>query len=47
VHEDFSKQLHEEHAAIAGAIRARDPKAAREATQTHLQNTALRLSETN
>lgn len=47
VREEFSHQLHEEHAAIARAIRARDPKAARAATQTHLQNTALRLSKSN
>jgi GntR family transcriptional repressor for pyruvate dehydrogenase complex len=47
VREEFSQQLHEEHAAIANAIRAGDPMAARAATQTHLHNTALRLSKTN
>lgn len=45
--EEFSRQLHEEHVAIANAIRARDPAAARLATQTHLRNTELRLSETS
>jgi len=43
--EDFSRQVRDEHAAIAAAIRARDPQAAREAAQTHLYNAARRLAE--
>ena len=43
--EDFMRQVREEHAAIAEAIRARDADAARNAAQTHLINAARRLSE--
>lgn len=43
--EDFSRQVREEHARIAAAIRARDPLAARNAAQTHLYNAARRLAE--
>ncbi|OLL29078.1 GntR family transcriptional regulator [Burkholderia sp. SRS-W-2-2016] len=43
--EDFSRQVRDEHAAIAAAIRASDPAAAREAAQTHLYNAARRLAE--
>lgn len=43
--EDFSRQVREEHAAIADAIRAGDPMAARNAAQTHLYNAARRLAE--
>ncbi|RFU49449.1 FadR/GntR family transcriptional regulator [Paraburkholderia sp. DHOC27] len=43
--EDFSRQVREEHAAIAAAIRARDPMAARNAACTHMYNAARRLSE--
>jgi DNA-binding FadR family transcriptional regulator len=43
--EDFSRQVREEHAAIAAAIRAGDPMAARNAAQTHLYNAARRLAE--
>lgn len=44
-HDDFSRQVCEEHAAIAAAIRAGDDKAARVAAQTHLFNAARRLNE--
>ena len=43
--EDFSRQVREEHAAIAAAIRAGDPMAARNAAQTHIYNAARRLAE--
>jgi DNA-binding FadR family transcriptional regulator len=43
--EDFSRQVRDEHAAIAAAIRAGDPLAARNAAQTHLHNAARRLAE--
>jgi GntR family transcriptional regulator, transcriptional repressor for pyruvate dehydrogenase complex len=43
--EDFSRQVREEHAAIAAAIRAGDPMAARNAATTHLYNAARRLAE--
>lgn len=43
--EDFSRQVRDEHAAIAAAIRAGDPMAARNAAQTHLYNAARRLAE--
>jgi GntR family transcriptional repressor for pyruvate dehydrogenase complex len=43
--EDFSRQVREEHARIAAAIRAGDPLAARNAAQTHLYNAARRLAE--
>ncbi|MCC8394718.1 FadR family transcriptional regulator [Paraburkholderia sp. MMS20-SJTR3] len=43
--EDFSRQVRDEHAAIAAAIRASDPAAAREAARTHLYNAARRLAE--
>ncbi|EDZ98030.1 GntR domain protein [Burkholderia sp. H160] len=43
--EDFSRQVREEHAAIAAAIRSGDPMAARNAAQTHLYNAARRLAE--
>ena len=43
--EDFSRQVREEHAAIADAIRARDPMAARNAARTHMYNAARRLAE--
>ncbi|NML30190.1 FadR/GntR family transcriptional regulator [Paraburkholderia antibiotica] len=43
--EDFSRQVRDEHAAIAAAIRAGDPVAARQAAQTHLHNAARRLAE--
>jgi GntR family transcriptional regulator, transcriptional repressor for pyruvate dehydrogenase complex len=37
--------VREEHAAIADAIRARDPMAARNAARTHMYNAARRLAE--
>ena len=40
-----SRQVREEHAAIADAIRARDPMAARNAARTHMYNAARRLAE--
>ncbi|MEM5317111.1 FadR/GntR family transcriptional regulator [Paraburkholderia sp. JHI869] len=43
--EDFSRQVRDEHAAIAAAIRAGDPMAARNAAQTHMYNAARRLAE--
>src|SRR6202012_1515622 len=43
--EDFSRQVREEHAAIAAAIRAGDSVAARHAAQTHMYNAARRLAE--
>ncbi|MCP3727937.1 FadR family transcriptional regulator [Paraburkholderia sp. CNPSo 3272] len=43
--EDFSRQVRDEHAAIAAAIRAGDPLAARNAAQTHMYNAARRLAE--
>jgi len=43
--EDFSRQVRDEHAAIAAAIRAGDQMAARNAAQTHLYNAARRLAE--
>ncbi|WP_244817281.1 FadR/GntR family transcriptional regulator [Caballeronia sp. Lep1P3] len=43
--EDFSRQVREEHAAIADAIRAGDPTAARNAAQAHLYNAARRLGQ--
>jgi DNA-binding FadR family transcriptional regulator len=43
--EDFSRQVREEHAAIADAIRAGDPMAARNAARTHMYNAARRLAE--
>jgi GntR family transcriptional regulator, transcriptional repressor for pyruvate dehydrogenase complex len=43
--EDFSRQVRDEHAAIAAAIRAGDPMAARNAACTHMYNAARRLSE--
>ncbi|WP_233837519.1 FadR/GntR family transcriptional regulator [Paraburkholderia sp. ZP32-5] len=43
--EDFSRQVRDEHAAIAAAIRAGDSTAARDAAQTHLYNAARRLAE--
>ncbi|WP_321959307.1 FadR/GntR family transcriptional regulator [Burkholderia cenocepacia] len=43
--EDFSRQVREEHAAIADAIRARDPMAARNAARTHMYNAVRRLAE--
>ncbi|HLX02389.1 MAG TPA: FadR/GntR family transcriptional regulator [Trinickia sp.] len=43
--EDFSRQVREEHAAIAAAIRAGDPLAARNAARTHMFNAARRLAE--
>ncbi|HEY2023537.1 FadR/GntR family transcriptional regulator [Paraburkholderia sp.] len=43
--EDFSRQVRDEHAMIAAAIRAGDPLAARHAAQTHLYNAARRLAE--
>jgi GntR family transcriptional repressor for pyruvate dehydrogenase complex len=43
--EDFSRQVREEHAAIAVAIRAGDPAAARAAAQAHMYNAARRLAE--
>jgi GntR family transcriptional repressor for pyruvate dehydrogenase complex len=42
---DFSRQLREEHAAIAVAIHNRDPFAARNAAEAHMFNGARRLSE--
>jgi GntR family transcriptional repressor for pyruvate dehydrogenase complex len=45
LHEDFSRQVRDEHAAIAAAIRAGEPMAARNAAQTHMYNAARRLSE--
>ncbi len=42
---DFSRQLREEHAAIAVAIHNRDPFAARNAAEVHILNGARRLSE--
>ncbi|NPT38754.1 FadR/GntR family transcriptional regulator, partial [Paraburkholderia xenovorans] len=43
--EDFSRQVRDEHAAIAAAIRAGDPMAARNAARTHMYNAARRLAE--
>ncbi|PRE14110.1 FadR/GntR family transcriptional regulator [Burkholderia multivorans] len=43
--EDFSRQVREEHAAIADAIRSRDPMSARNAARTHMYNAARRLAE--
>ncbi|WP_321924272.1 FadR/GntR family transcriptional regulator [Paraburkholderia guartelaensis] len=43
--EDFSRQVRDEHAAIAAAIRVGDPMAARNAAQTHMYNAARRLAE--
>lgn len=43
--EDFSRQVREEHQAIAAAIRAGDPDAARNAAQNHMYNAARRLSQ--
>jgi GntR family transcriptional regulator, transcriptional repressor for pyruvate dehydrogenase complex len=43
--EDFSRQVREEHAAIAAAIRAGDPMAALNAARTHMYNAARRLAE--
>ncbi|WP_395069115.1 FadR/GntR family transcriptional regulator [Paraburkholderia silvatlantica] len=43
--DDFSRQVRDEHAAIAAAIRAGDPMAARNAAQTHMYNAARRLAE--
>lgn len=43
--EDFSRQVRYEHAAIADAIRARDPMAARNAACAHMYNAARRLTE--
>jgi DNA-binding FadR family transcriptional regulator len=43
--EDFSRQVRDEHAAIAAAIRAGDPMAARNAAQTHMYNAARRLAQ--
>lgn len=44
-HDDFSRQVRDEHAAIVDAIRARDPMAARNAALTHLYNAERRLSQ--
>jgi GntR family transcriptional regulator, transcriptional repressor for pyruvate dehydrogenase complex len=41
--EDFSREVRDEHAAIAAAIRAGDPQAASNAARTHLNNAARRL----
>ncbi|CAH2902316.1 MAG: Transcriptional regulator, GntR family [uncultured Paraburkholderia sp.] len=43
--EDFSRQVRQEHAAIAAAIRAGDPMAARNAARNHMYNAARRLAE--
>lgn len=43
--EDFSRQVRDEHAAIAAAIRAGDPMSARNAAQTHMYNAARRLAQ--
>jgi DNA-binding FadR family transcriptional regulator len=43
--EDFSRQVREEHAAIAAAIRAGDAMAARNAAQSHMYNAQRRLAE--
>lgn len=43
--EDFSRQVREEHAAIADAIRARDPSAAGNAARAHMYNAARRLEQ--
>jgi DNA-binding FadR family transcriptional regulator len=43
--EDFSRQVREEHAAIAAAIRAGDAMAARNAAQSHMYNAQRRLVE--
>ncbi|CAN7788518.1 GntR family transcriptional regulator [Caballeronia mineralivorans PML1(12)] len=43
--ERFSRQVREEHMAIAATIRSGDPMAARTAVQTHLYNAARRLAE--
>lgn len=43
--EEFSRQVREEHAAIAAAIRAGDPMAARNAASRHMYNAARRLEE--
>ena len=41
--EDFSKQVHAEHAAIMDAISRQDPLAARAAALNHIEHAALRL----
>ena len=43
--EDFSRQVRDVHAAIAAALRPRDPMAARNAARTHMYNAARRLAE--
>lgn len=43
--EDFVEQVRDEHAAIAAAIRARDPRAASEAARTHLVGADRRLQD--
>ncbi|SDV50377.1 FadR/GntR family transcriptional regulator [Chitinasiproducens palmae] len=43
-HAEFARQVREEHAAIAAAIRARDPQAAHDAARNHMVNAARRLS---
>lgn len=43
--EDFSRQVRDEHAAIAAAIRAGDEIAARQAAHTHMVNAARRLAQ--
>ena len=43
--EDFSRQLRDEHTAIAMAIHKRDPFAARNAAESHMFNGARRLTE--
>ncbi|ACR30939.1 FadR/GntR family transcriptional regulator [Burkholderia glumae] len=43
--EDFSRQVREEHAAIAAAIRAGDAPAAGNAARIHLVNAARRLAQ--
>lgn len=42
---DFSRQMREEHAAIAAAIHAGNPFAARNAAESHLFNGARRLTD--
>ena len=44
-HEDFARQVREEHEAIVAAIRDGDEMAARSAAQTHMFNAARRLSQ--
>ncbi|WP_413658029.1 FadR/GntR family transcriptional regulator [Paraburkholderia phenoliruptrix] len=43
--EEFSRQVRDEHAAIAASVRAGNPMAARSAVETHMYNAARRLAQ--